>query len=227
MRFFQEINKKISIYVFIRIIGIATVQQVARVIQSPEVYSSISAGHQDNGSSAQQWNAARWYVAETHPRKELTAIEHLARQGFSTFFPRFRKRQIRRQRDETVMTPAFPGYVFVAFNIAGNGWASINSTRGIKRLVGTTPNKPQAVPDVAISLLKKRCRGEVIVNISENLKPGDVIQIYTGPLARKIATIESLKDEGRISVLFDILGGPKKLEINASDVGPAIYSDCA
>lgn len=166
--------------------------------------------------------AARWYVAETHPRKELWAIEHLARQGFATFFPRFRKDPARRQRDGAVLSPAFPGYVFVAFDQAMHGWGSINSTRGIKRLVGPTPNRPQPVPQPAMELLQKRCRDGIMVNLIDNLKPGNWVRINTGPLANKIAQIESLDCKGRISVLFEILGSHQVITLDRGDVGPVL-----
>lgn len=164
----------------------------------------------------------RWYVAETHPRKEQMAIEHLARQGFVTFFPRFPKHQVRRQRSETVLSAAFPGYVFVAFDIASERWGAINSTRGVKRLVGSTPSKPQPVPVQAMKLLESRCRDDVIVNFLNELAPGDLVEIYKGPLAKRIAKIESLDNSSRISVLFEILGSEKIIKLDRDSVGPVI-----
>jgi Transcription termination factor nusG len=35
--------------------------------------------------------AGKWYVARTHAHEEAKAIEHLRRQGFATYLPRYRK----------------------------------------------------------------------------------------------------------------------------------------
>lgn len=166
--------------------------------------------------------ACRWYVAATHPRKELWAIEHLAQQGFATFFPRFRKRQTHRRRVETTLSPAFPGYVFVAFNRDENGWTSINSTRGVRRLVGPTHSRPQPVSTRAMDLLQKRCRSEIMVNLLEDPRPGDLVQIQNGPLATKIAKIESLDDKGRVSLLFEMMGSERSMTLSIGDIGPVL-----
>lgn len=60
-------------------------------------------------------SSERCCVAEVYRGKEQLAVSHLCRQGFSTFFARFKRRDIRRSIDRTILAPVFPGYVSVLF----------------------------------------------------------------------------------------------------------------
>lgn len=171
-------------------------------------------------SAQVQQNPSRWFVAQTHPRKEMLAVEHLARQGFATFFPRFRFNQIRRRRSDTVLKPVFPGYLFVAFDLSSPGWTSINSTRGVRRLVGSRLGRPQPVPANAMNLIRKRCRGEIMVELLDQLHPGDLVQINTGPLANRIARVERLEEGERVALLFEIMGTEQVITIDQGSIGP-------
>lgn len=162
----------------------------------------------------------RWYVAQTHPRKELSAVDHLRRQGYATFFPQFRVSHIRRHRRETVLKPVFPGYVFVAFDVSSAGWTSINSTRGVRRLVGSGSGRPQPVPASVMELIQRRCRGEIMLELLEQLHPGDLVQINTGPLAQRIAKVERLEEGERVALLFEIMGTEQVITMDQGAIGP-------
>ena len=163
---------------------------------------------------------SRWYVAQTHPRKELSAIEHLTRQGYVTFFPRFRFSQTRRQRCDTVLKPVFPGYVFVAFDASSPGWTSINSTRGVRRLISSGIGRPQPVPVTAMELIQKRCRGQIMLELLDELQPGDLVQINTGPLANRVAKVERLAEGDRVALLFEIMGTEQVITVDQGSIGP-------
>ena len=195
--------------------------------QSPIRYAQPITTTDDLGDGRQTQRRLRWYVAQTHPRKEPTAVEHMARQGFPTFFPRFRITQTRRQRCDTVLKAVFPGYVFVAFDPSSPGWTSINSTRGVRRLVGARNGMPQPVPIAAMSLIQQRCRGDIMLALLDELKPGDLVQINTGPLARRIAKVASLGDGDRVALLFDIMGTDQIITFDKGAIGPVSTTDLA
>ena len=52
-----------------------------------------------------------WLVAQTHPRAEERAVQHLQRQGFKTYLPQHLKRRRHARRVETVRSPLFPSYL--------------------------------------------------------------------------------------------------------------------
>ena len=162
-----------------------------------------------------------WYVAQVLSQREGYAAEHLARQGFQTFVPRFYKTRRHARKTETVLSPLFPGYIFVRFDIEMDRWLSVNSTRGVLRLVGPRQSEPQPVPARVIEHLRARCSAGVLTKISDSIKPGDRIQINAGPLAGQMATIQALNDRRRISVLLSLLGAEHSVLVNADQLAPA------
>lgn len=164
----------------------------------------------------------QWYVAQVQPRKEAWAVEHLQRQGFRTFFPRFYKQQVRRSQFIRTLVPVFPGYIFVAFDLDRHPWTAIRSTRGVTRLVGASVGAPQAVQSATMALLFQRCRDEIMIDQFGGLKPGDQVLINAGPLAQRIAEVHSLPSESRVALLFDMLGFSNLVEMDIAALSPAV-----
>lgn len=164
--------------------------------------------------------AVAWYVAETLPRAETQAEQHLFRQGFSTLCPRFRKLRRHARRTEQVLTPLFPGYVFVRFNPQRDAWRAINGTIGIRRLVGAGTRSLQPVPADVMEALLDRCDQGVVSCTLPDIKPGREVRIISGPFADLLATITSLDDRGRARVLLDMLGNRTAVRIPLAQIGP-------
>ena len=155
-------------------------------------------------------------MAQVLSQKEAYAAEHLARQGFQTFFPRF----YRARPKAAVLAPLFPGYIFVKFDIKVDRWLAVNSTRGVIRLVGPRLSAPSAVSADLIALLMSRCSGGILVKLPDYIRAGDRIQINAGPLAGQIAQIESFDDRGRVKVLLNMLGAEHSVAVTASQLAP-------
>ena len=165
-------------------------------------------------------SGGRWYVAQVLSQKEGYAAEHLARQGFQTFFPRFSRAPSRAGKRGAVLAPLFPGYIFVKFDIKVDRWLAVNSTRGVIRLVGPTLSAPSAVSADLIALLMSRCSGGILDKLPDYIRAGDRIQINAGPLAGQIAQIESFDDRGRVRVLLSMLGAEHSVSVTASQLAP-------
>lgn len=161
-------------------------------------------------------SSGRWYVAQVLSQKEGYAAEHLARQGFQTFFPRFS----RAGKRGAVLAPLFPGYIFVKFDIKVDRWLAVNSTRGVIRLVGPRLSTPSAVSADLIGLLMSRCSGGILDKLPDYIRAGDHIQISAGPLAGQIAQIESFDDRGRVKVLLSMLGAEHSVAVTADQLAP-------
>lgn len=159
----------------------------------------------------------RWYVAETEPRKETVAIQHLERQSFRCFCPRLQRVRRHARRIETVLAPLFPGYVFVSFDADQVGWRAINGTRGVRRLLTSERLAPLPMPDEAMASLIEKYDGRA-VGAEPDLQAGDSVLIVAGPFAEQYATIESLDDKGRVRLLFAILGGGARISLDAGSI---------
>lgn len=169
---------------------------------------------------AEEAPGRQWYVAETEPRKEGLAVANLERQSFSSLCPRFQKIRRHARREETVLAPLFPGYVFVRFDVDSDPWRSINGTMGVRRLISFNA-RPQPMPDLAIHPLLARCNDGILAPIANDLRVGEVVRVISGPFAEQLATVESLDDKGRVRVLLDILGRAASLRLGAGSVTAA------
>lgn len=159
----------------------------------------------------------RWYVAETLPRAEARGKLNLERQHFRCFLPRFRTVRRRARKVTPALAPLFPGYVFVRFDRSASPWSSINGTFGVRRLVGDATGRPAAMPEPVMDALLARCDAEG-VRMAEKLMVGQSVRITTGPLIDRIGTIEQLDGQGRLKVLFEILGRQAAIPMQRENV---------
>ena len=94
-----------------------------------------------------------WFVAHTHPLKEIIAQQHLLEQGFEVYLPRFKKIRRHARKVEEVLVPLFPRYIFISMNMGVARWRSVNGTRGVSYLL-TNYDRPAVVPNYVIENLK-------------------------------------------------------------------------
>ena len=162
-----------------------------------------------------------WHVAQTLSRAEPLAERHLTRQGFLSFCPRFAKLRRHARRVDQVLTPLFPGYLFVRFDPERDQWRCINGTYGVSRLVGPPGGMPQAMPTNAMEALFDRCAQGLVRQILPAFTPGQQVRLIAGPFADQLVTIEALDAKQRVRVLLDILGQQRPVSVAVGDLAPA------
>jgi transcriptional antiterminator RfaH len=151
--------------------------------------------------------ATRWYVVQTRPHAENKASEHLRRQEFEVYLPRYLKRRRHARRVDTITVPLFPNYLFVAIDVATQRWLSIQSTIGVARLV-RDGDRPAPVPQGVIEMLKGRedANGHIQLDRTPRFSPGDHVRIAEGALCDCLGLYEGMSGEARVAVLLDLLG---------------------
>ena len=147
-----------------------------------------------------------WFVAQLRPQGLARAKVHLANQGFQTFAPELQGNTVKAGVKRQARKPLFPGYIFVSFDPASPGWAAINATRGVARLILDNPRRPVPLPDALMAGLQARCDDSGLLLPPPDLKTGDSIRVLSGPFADLVTTIETLPDPQRIDVLIDLMG---------------------
>jgi transcriptional antiterminator RfaH len=150
---------------------------------------------------------SRWYVAQTRPHAETKASQHLRRQGFEIYLPRYQKQRRHARRIEKVAAPLFPNYVFVAIDMAAQRWLSIDSTIGVSKLV-RNGDLPAPVPQLVIDALKGRedADGNVQLIRRPRFSPGDKIRVVGGAFCDCYGLYEGMTARERITILLDLLG---------------------
>lgn len=167
-----------------------------------------------------QLDPENWHVAQLKPNGIRLALQHLARQGFGCFSPTQSERRHlpRLQQSKPVLRPLFPGYLFVQFCANQSGWQSINSTRGVTRLLSQGQNKPLALPFPFMAGLLARCDETGVLTKAEDFTPGDRVRILSGPFADLVTTVEKLESQNRLQVLFDLMGQQTRVSVPAGAV---------
>jgi transcriptional antiterminator RfaH len=158
-----------------------------------------------------------WFLAQLKPNSAQIANKNLDRQGFRTFLPMEAETRQRHGKFVTENRPLFPGYIFVALNVAKGLWRTVNSTYGITRLV-SFGKEPAAVPLDLVSQLMLRCDADGKVLPPKMLKPGDQVALNTGPFANFVAEVEKIAPDRRVWVLMDIMGGQTRVAVGADQL---------
>jgi transcriptional antiterminator RfaH len=164
----------------------------------------------------------QWYVVQSHPHAENKAVSHLNRQGFETYLPLYQKRRRHARRTETITTPLFPRYLFVAVDMAAQRWLSIQSTIGVSKLV-CNGNIPAPVPVGVVDALKYRQdeNGFFVMDARPRFAPGDSVRIVDGAFASSLGRFEGLRAGERVAVLLDLLGRSVRVILDDLSVAAA------
>lgn len=162
---------------------------------------------------------AAWYCVQTLASKEPLAVHHLQRQNFEVFLPRLVRGRRHARRYDTVLTPLFPGYLFVRMDPLRQRWRAINSTFGVARLL-LAGEKPLRVPAGVVEVLLDACdAGGVLRTGSRDLlNLNDEVRILVGPFAERMARVARLDPGGRVELLLELLGGSVAVNLPRSAV---------
>lgn len=149
----------------------------------------------------------RWYVVQTHINAEAKAAAGLARQGFSSYLPRYQKRRSHARKVEIVPRPLFPRYIFVAIDVAAQRWRAIQSTLGVSHLV-CVGDRPAAVEGGVIDALKAREDEAGFIKLARGpaFSPGERVRIVEGAFVDSLALVEDASDHHRVALLLNLLG---------------------
>lgn len=164
-----------------------------------------------------------WYVAQTQAQAETKACANLARQGFEVYLPRYPRTVRHARRVNIVRAPLFPSYIFVRIDLTAQRWRVINSTIGIKRLVGHEGAPAQIATDV-IETLKQHEMADgfsSVISPASRLKTGDAVRILKGAFDSCCGIFQARTDSERVEILLDLLGRKVKVVAGAHMIEPA------
>lgn len=160
----------------------------------------------------------RWYVAATAPQKEIFAVRNLRQQNFRTFFPQVKRGRVSRNKTTQFLQPLFPGYIFVYFDSAMDRWQAINSTYGVRKLVGARDCHPNAVPGQVMDKLLACCPSEIWDCKGSGLRPGQSVELISGPFAGVPATFDEFLPKDRVRILLNWLNRDISVIITANNI---------
>ncbi len=164
-----------------------------------------------------QESQPNWFAVVTKPRQEQIALENLQRQYFECFLPLAENPyQRRRKRHQRMIEPLFPRYLFLNAIAGQQNLAPVRSTRGVTTMVrfGT---ELAVVPESIINAIKNRmdpATGLIRIKPVE-VKAGDKVRIFDGPLAGISGIVQERSSENRALILMELMGRSTRVEVDA------------
>jgi len=161
-----------------------------------------------------------WYVVHTQPNSERQAAEHIARQGFTTYLPRYLKKRRHARRVDVIAMPFFPRYLFVAIDVGQQRWRAINSTFGVSRIVASGGEIHPVMRGV-VEAIKAREGPDGYLDYAApvaRFKPGAPIRVVNGPFEACCGLFEALTEHERVAILLDLLGRKVRVILDAHAV---------
>jgi transcriptional antiterminator RfaH len=147
-----------------------------------------------------------WYVVRTKPKREDYAAQQLGRRGVLAFLPRV----LEYGREQ--VAPLFPCYLFVRV-VLPDQYYRVAWTPGIRSFVafGLTPTP---ISESAVALIAASGDEMGIIRPLASLRPGDRVEIRSGPLAGLAAIIQRpCSRRGRVNILLDFLRQGASVEL--------------
>lgn len=159
-----------------------------------------------------------WYCLRTLPRKENLSVGFLRGEvNVEVFCPFVRFKRSYANGPRWVREPLFPCYVFAKFRYVTQG-RHICATRGVVRVV-RFGDLPAIVDDRIIEELRAAIKEEETIEIAQELKPGEEVNIIAGPYRGVRAVISRILPAAqRVAILLDILGSEREVEIQADEL---------
>jgi transcriptional antiterminator RfaH len=161
-----------------------------------------------------------WVVVNTHPHKEVYAIENLRRQDLTVYCPMIKQRIKHARRVTEALRPLFPSYVFVKINKEYRQWKPILSTFGVRALI-CCGDQPSLLDDGFVSALQAREKDGVIISQSSKFRVGQQVRIEEGVFDGVIATIIELGEKDRLVILVNLLQKNVRMKVNILSVTAA------
>lgn len=148
-----------------------------------------------------------WYAVYTRQHAEAKAAEHLLRQGYSAYLPRYRTWISHARRRQTVLRPLFPRYLFAGVDRATMPWRPILSTIGVTDVV-RAGDEPTPVPPEVIVAIREREEIGAFDRLDPRrlLRVGGPVRVTAGAFEDMVGRLVELRDHDRVVVLLELLG---------------------
>lgn len=158
---------------------------------------------------------ANWFAVVTKPRQEQIALTNLQRQDFECFLPMAENPYQRRsKKHQKIIEPLFPRYLFLNAIAEIQNLAPVRSTLGVISMVrfGT---ELAVIPEQVINAIKQKISPDTgLIKIQPvQIKPGDKVKVYDGPLAGLNGIVQEKNSERRSIILIELLGRPTKVQV--------------
>lgn len=170
-----------------------------------------------------------WYVVNTYSGHESKVKEKLEMRTesmemqdhiFRVIVPETKEVEVKDGVKKEKIKKMFPGYILVEMIMSDEAWYIVRNTPGVTGFIGSsgkgakpTPLLPQEIDRILATVGMSR------VNMEEELKIGDKVNIIDGPFKGMLGKIETLDAEtNHLNVLIDLFGQETPVEVELFQV---------
>lgn len=170
--------------------------------------------------------ATKHYVVQTTDPSIATtkiAVAELMEALFPTVWLATREPYTDRHRKTRIIEASlFPGYLFVEFDPSMQDWKTIPQLRGVRRILGSSPIHPTALPVGAVERLRADFNaGEFKPKVEPGIVAGERLVVIAGPFAGHVGLCELSSGE-RVEVMLKLLGGERPVPLRRDMVRRAV-----
>jgi transcriptional antiterminator RfaH len=166
-----------------------------------------------------QPGSASWFCLQGLPKREHIAAARLRKDAkLEVFLPRIRYRRPTCHGPAWVTEALFPGYLFARFDVFL--FRLVQATPGVRCVVHFGTHWP-TIPEQVIAELRTGLGNEEIRVLSQDVQPGETVEVADGAFAGLQATVSRvMPGRRRVSVLLDFLGRQTAVELDPSQLVP-------
>lgn len=175
------------------------------------------------GMSEPRWR--RWYVLTLEHGADIPVDNALTNAAIPHWMATLgikRKRRSHRKFQTfcPLITPAFPGYMFVHVAWFDETWEAFKRVEGVVGVVGR-PMAPAPLPDKEFQKFRLRAERDpqFIAELSNELKIGDDVRVDDGPFASFPGVVSALNPKAaRVSIDVHIFGRVVPVDLDLAQI---------
>jgi transcriptional antiterminator RfaH len=154
-----------------------------------------------------------WYVVRTKAGDEHRANRNLLSQTIETFLPLFRDYCYHHGKMTPKIKPLFPNYFFANFD-PELYYDKVRWTRGVG-LILRNREGPIPISAKVVQTILDRIGRDNLVELEDQIKTGDFVQITSGPLKDLIGIFEKrMSGKDRVTILLNLIGVDVPVQIS-------------
>jgi transcriptional antiterminator NusG len=166
--------------------------------------------------------AAQWYVLWTRSHCEQLVHDQLTGLGFDVFLPTIKTWSRRKNVQQTIALPMFPGYVFLRHEIDKRSHVEILKTRGLVRILGERWDRLSPVAGDEVDAIQRVVVADVPAFPHPYLREGQHVRITDGPLTGLTGILVQMRPSKGLFVLsVELLQRSVAVEVDCMRVEPA------
>lgn len=151
-----------------------------------------------------------WYAVRTKSRCEAFAEANLQRLGVEVFLPMLKEYKQTPVAHGKLVTPLFPGYLFVRCAMPAQ-YRAVSYATGVKNVISFGAG-PSIVDDSIIDSIKGQVVNGVVEIADDRLVPGKAVRIHEGSLCGLDAVFEKkLSGSNRVVLLLKAISYQARL----------------